>query len=55
MAARIKRAAYRGLFGRTFGWHGVDVLRFEGGFVREKYTYARTRLPLTERDPPLPR
>jgi ketosteroid isomerase-like protein len=53
--ARIKRAAYRGFLGKSFGWHGLDVLRFEGGLVREKYTYARARLPLAERDPPVPR
>jgi ketosteroid isomerase-like protein len=53
--ARLKRAAYRGLYGRVFGWHGLDVLRFEGGLVREKYTYSRTRLPLAERDPPTPK
>ncbi len=52
---RLKRAAYRGIFGTSFGWHGLDVLRFEGGLVREKYTYARARLPLAERDPPLPK
>jgi len=53
--ARIKRAAYRGLYGKSFGWRGVDVIRFEGGFVREKHTYARARIPVAERDPALPK
>jgi uncharacterized protein (TIGR02246 family) len=53
--AQVKRAAYRGMFGRVFGWHGLDVIRFEGGLVREKYTYCRARLPLAVRNPRIPR
>jgi uncharacterized protein (TIGR02246 family) len=53
--AKLKRAGYRSMFGPDFGWRGLDVLRFEGGLVREKYTYARSRLPLAERSPRIPR
>lgn len=32
--------------GRTDGWHGLDILHFEGGLVKQKLTYAKARIPL---------
>ncbi len=32
--------------GRTRGWHGLDVLHFENGLLREKHTYAKATAPL---------
>lgn len=52
--SRLRRAFYRGLYGRNFGWHGLDVLRFKGGLVCEKRTYTFARMPLTQRNPTLP-
>ncbi len=30
---------------RAGGWRGLDLLHFEGGKLKEKHTYAKTRLP----------
>jgi ketosteroid isomerase-like protein len=27
------------------GWRGLDILRFEGGLVQEKHTYAKADMP----------
>lgn len=32
--------------GKTRAWRGLDVLRFEGGLLREKETYAKAPVPL---------
>jgi uncharacterized protein (TIGR02246 family) len=32
--------------GRTRGWRGLDVLRFENGLLKEKHTYAKAPVPL---------
>jgi len=29
-------------------WHGLDVLRFEGGLLKEKLTYAKASVPLLQ-------
>ena len=34
--------------GRTSGWRGLDILRFEDGLLVEKHTYAKARVPLFE-------
>jgi ketosteroid isomerase-like protein len=34
--------------GKSSGWRGLDVLRFEGGRLVEKHTYAKARVPLIE-------
>lgn len=36
--------------GRSGGWRGLDILRFEGGLVKEKLTYAKAKAPLIEAD-----
>ena len=30
------------------GWRGLDVLRFEGGLLTEKHTYAKAETPLLQ-------
>jgi ketosteroid isomerase-like protein len=32
--------------GRSSGWRGLDVLRFENGLLAEKHTYAKAQVPL---------
>lgn len=32
--------------GKARAWRGLDVLRFEGGLLREKETYAKAPVPL---------
>jgi ketosteroid isomerase-like protein len=34
--------------GRRSAWRGLDVLRFEGGLLAEKHTYAKAEVPLIE-------
>jgi hypothetical protein len=48
----LRQALYRGLYGRSFGWYGLDVLHFSGGLLREKRTYAQAKLPLVRRGEP---
>jgi hypothetical protein len=48
----LKQLLYRGLYGRAFGWHGLDVLHFSGGLLREKRTFAQAKLPLVRRGEP---
>jgi hypothetical protein len=48
----LRQALYRGLYGRQFGWYGLDVLHFSGGLLREKRTYAQAKLPLVRRGAP---
>jgi uncharacterized protein (TIGR02246 family) len=48
----LRQALYRGLYGRTFGWYGLDVLHFSGGLLKEKRTYAQAKLPLVRRGSP---
>ena len=36
------------LDGVTRGWRGLDILRFEGGLVQEKHTYAKADVPRLE-------
>ncbi len=37
--------------GRSSGWRGLDLLRFENGLLTEKHTYAKAQVPLLlERD-----
>jgi ketosteroid isomerase-like protein len=48
----LRQALYRGLYGRSFGWYGLDVLHFSGGLLREKRTYAQAKLPLVRRGAP---
>ena len=50
--AGLKALLYRGLYGPEFGWYGLDVLRFSGGLLREKRTYAQAKLPLVRRGAP---
>jgi len=45
----LRQALYRGLYGRQFGWYGLDVLHFSGGLLRQKRTYAQSKLPLVRR------
>lgn len=45
----LKQAFSRGLYGRDFGWYGLDVLHFSGGLLTEKRTYAQAKLPLVRR------
>ena len=33
---------------RAGGWHGLDILHFENGLVKEKLTYAKATVPLIE-------
>jgi ketosteroid isomerase-like protein len=47
-----RQLMYRVLYGRHFGWHGLDVLHWEGGLLREKRTYAQAGLPLVRRGKP---
>ncbi|MCC6553574.1 MAG: SgcJ/EcaC family oxidoreductase [Polyangiaceae bacterium] len=51
LATQVKRALFRGIYGRAFGWHGLDVLHFEGGLLREKRSYSKALFPLARRDP----
>jgi ketosteroid isomerase-like protein len=48
----LRQALYRGLYGRSFGWYGLDVLHFVGGKLVEKRTYAQAKLPLVRRGAP---
>ena len=32
--------------GRSSGWRGLDILRFEDGLLAEKHTYAKAEIPL---------
>ncbi len=48
----LRQALYRGLYGKSFGWYGLDVLHFSGGLLREKRTYAQAKLPLVRRGAP---
>jgi ketosteroid isomerase-like protein len=48
----LRQALYRGLYGRSFGWYGLDVLHFSGGKLVEKRTYAQAKLPLVRRGAP---
>lgn len=48
----LRQALYRGLYGRSFGWYGLDVLHFSDGLLREKRTYAQAKLPLVRRGEP---
>ena len=32
--------------GRSSGWRGLDILRFEEGLLAEKHTYAKAKVPL---------
>jgi len=32
--------------GKTSGWRGLDILRFEDGLLAEKHTYAKAQVPL---------
>ena len=32
--------------GRSSGWRGLDILRFEEGLLAEKHTYAKAKAPL---------
>ena len=41
---------WRCVIGGKSGWRGLDVIRFQGGLVKEKLTYAKTKMPLVERD-----
>jgi ketosteroid isomerase-like protein len=34
--------------GRSSGWRGLDILRFEDGLLAEKHTYAKAQVPLFE-------
>ncbi len=46
----MKQLFYRTVYGRSFGWQGLDVLHFSSGLIVEKRTYARAKLPLARRD-----
>ena len=35
--------------GRSGGWRGLDILRFEGGKLKEKHTYAKAKVPFIEK------
>ncbi len=48
----LRQLAYRGLYGRDFGWYGLDVLHFSQGKLKEKRTYAQARLPRVRRGAP---
>jgi hypothetical protein len=48
----LKQLLYRTLYGQAFGWHGLDVLHFSGGLLREKRTFAQAKLPLVRRGAP---
>ena len=45
----MKQLFYRTVYGRSFGWQGLDVLHFSGRLIVEKRTYARAKLPLARR------
>ncbi|NOK33631.1 SnoaL-like domain-containing protein [Corallococcus exercitus] len=45
----LKPWLYRLLYGRDFGWYGLDVLHWENGRLREKRTYAQAGLPKVRR------
>ncbi len=47
-----KLLLYRLMYGRDFGWYGLDVLHWENGHLREKRTYAQANLPLVRRGKP---
>lgn len=47
-----RQLMYRLLYGRDFGWHGLDVFHWEHGRLREKRTYAQAGLPLVRRGKP---
>lgn len=48
----LKQLFYRGLYGRAFGWQGLDVLHFSQELLRHKRTYAQAKLPLVHRGTP---
>ena len=37
------------LFGRRFGWQGLDVFYLEGGKISQKHTFTRAPLPAVRR------
>ncbi len=45
----LRQRFYRAVYGRTFGWEGLDVLHVVDGKLVEKRTYARAKLPLIRR------
>ncbi|WP_240359147.1 YybH family protein [Pyxidicoccus trucidator] len=47
-----KQLLYRLLYGRDFGWYGLDVFHWVDGRVREKRTYSQAGLPLVRRGKP---
>ena len=48
----LKRRFYRSVYGRDFGWHGLDVLHFSQGLLRDKRTYTQAKLPRMRRGTP---
>jgi ketosteroid isomerase-like protein len=51
-AGPLKARMYRLLYGRDFGWYGLDVLHWQDGKLREKRTYAQAGLPKVRRGRP---
>lgn len=48
--AGLRKLFYRLVYGREFGWYGLDVLAFgPDGLLREKHTYAQAKLPRVRR------
>lgn len=47
-----RQLLYRVMYGRDFGWYGLDVLHWDNGRLREKRTYAQASLPLVKRGRP---
>ncbi len=46
-----QRWLYRLMYGRRFGWHGVDVFQFDAeGRITEKHTYANYDRPKIQRE-----
>lgn len=38
----------RAVYGATFTWHGLDVVHFEGPFMKAKLTYSKSHMPVGE-------